>query len=194
MDNKERKFIQTFTGLQRAFGTADLTKLSIDPSTGKAKPVYGWSHNEITEKDYLDHLSGRQSIGIQPCDDKGMAKFGAIDIDDKQHSYSNFPYKKYLDIIVEKKIPIIPVRSKSNGLHLYIFLKEKVKASSVRNFLDKLLFIFDLESTTEIFPKQTELGTSEDGKPINGNFINLPYYNKTERVAINPNDGKEFTF
>ena len=96
-----RKFIETFTGLQRAFGTANLTKLSIDPSTGKARPVYGWSYNEITEKDYLDHLNGRQSIGIQPCDDKGMAKFGAIDIDDKQHSYSNFPYKKYLDIIAE---------------------------------------------------------------------------------------------
>ena len=55
MDNKERKFIETFTGLQRAFGTANLTKLSIDPSTGKARPVYGWSYNEITEKDYLDH-------------------------------------------------------------------------------------------------------------------------------------------
>ena len=111
---------------------------------------------------------------------------------ERNYGYCNI--KKYLDIIVENKIPIIPVKSKSNGLHLYVFLKEKVKASSVRNFLDKLLFVFKLESTTEIFPKQTELGTSEDGKPTNGNFINLPYYNKTERVAINPHDGNEFTF
>jgi hypothetical protein len=29
--------------------------------------------DELTEQDYLDHLNGRQSIGIQPCDDKGMA-------------------------------------------------------------------------------------------------------------------------
>ena len=93
MDKKERKFIEIFTGLPRDFGTADLSRLQIDPSTGKAKPVYGWAHSPITDQDYLDHLNGKQSIGIQPCDDKGMAKFGAIDIDDKQHSYSNFHIK-----------------------------------------------------------------------------------------------------
>ncbi len=194
-DSMESKFIEIFTGLERNYGYCNIKNGFKDENTGKIKfkpGDYGWSQNPITSQDYRDHLEGVKSIGVQPCDDEGMAKFAAIDIDPDK--YENFNIKKYLDIIVEKKIPIIPVKSKSNGLHLYVFLKEKVKASSVRNFLDKLLFIFDLESTTEIFPKQTELGTSEDGKPINGNFINLPYYNKTERVAINPNDGKEFTF
>jgi hypothetical protein len=193
MDNKERKFIETFTGLQRAFGTANLTKLSIDPSTGKAKPVYGWSYNEITEKDYLDHLNGRQSIGIQPCDDKGMAKFGAIDIDDKQHSYSNFPYKKYLDIIAEHKLPVVPVKSKSGGLHLYLFVKEPIRAVAIRNFLEGLLFTLKLPTNIEIYPKQTELGKDSEGKWNMGQYINLPYYNKTERVAFNL-DGTTFTF
>ena len=119
-----------------------------------------------------------------------MAQFGAIDIDP---DYKNFNLRKYLKNIVEKKLPIIPVKSKSGGLHLYVFLKEKTKATVIRNFLDKLLFILELESNTEIFPKQTELGQTEDGIPINGNFINLPYYNKTERVAVNPHDGVEFT-
>ena len=45
MDNKERKFIEIFTGLSRDFGTADLSRLQIDPSTGKARPVYGWAHS-----------------------------------------------------------------------------------------------------------------------------------------------------
>ena len=35
--------------------------------------------------------------------------------------------------------------------------------------------------------------TDEKGKPLNGNFINLPYYNKKERPALNL-DGTYFTF
>ena len=139
--NKEKRFIEIFSGLQRNFGVANLKKLSIDPSTGKARPVYGWAHREINDQDYLDHLNGRQSIGIQPCDDKGMAQFGAIDIDDKQHSYSNFPYKKYLDIISEHKLPIVPVKSKSGGLHLYLFVKEKIRAVAKKFFRRVITYI-----------------------------------------------------
>jgi len=191
--NKEKRFIEAFTGLQRAFGTADLTKLSIDPSTGKAKPVYGWAHHDIKDQDYLDHLTGKQSIGIQPCDDRGMAKFGAIDIDDKQHSYSNFPYKKYLEIIAEHNLPLVPVKSKSGGMHLYLFVKEPIRAVAIRNFLESLLFTLKLPTNIEIYPKQTELGKDAEGKWNMGQYINLPYYNKTERVGFNL-DGTTFTF
>jgi len=191
--NKEKRFIEIFSGLQRNFGVANLKKLSIDPSTGKARPVYGWAHREINDQDYLDHLNGRQSIGIQPCDDKGMAQFGAIDIDDKQHSYSNFPYKKYLDIISEHKLPIVPVKSKSGGLHLYLFVKEKIRAVAIRNFLEGLLLTLKLPNNIEIYPKQTELGKDAEGKWNMGQYINLPYYNKTERVGFNL-DGTTFTF
>jgi hypothetical protein len=193
MDNKERKFIEAFTGLQRNFGTADLSRLSIDPSTGKAKPVYGWAHREITDRDYLNHLLGKQSIGIQPCDDRGMARFGAIDIDDKQHSYSNFPYKKYLDIIAEHNLPLVPVRSKSGGMHLYLFVKEPIRAVAIRNFLEGLLFTLKLPTNIEIYPKQTELGKDAEGNWNMGQYINLPYYKKTERVGFNL-DGTRFTF
>jgi len=191
--NNEKIFIEAFTGLQRNFGSADLTKTKIDPTTGKVKPVYEWTGRELTKQDYLDHLNGRQSIGVQPCDDQSLAKFGAIDIDDKQHSYSNFPYKKYLDIIAENKLPLVPVKSKSGGLHLYIFLKEPAKAVFIRGFLEKLLFTLKLPTNIEIYPKQTELGQDSEGNWVNGQFINLPYYNKTERVGFNL-DGTTFTF
>lgn len=193
LGNKEKIFIDAFTGLKRDFGKADLTKLEIDPSTGKAKPVYGWAFKEITDQDYLDHLSGKKSIGIQPCDDSGMAKFGAIDIDDKQHSYKNFPFKKYLDLIVKYKLPLIPIKSKSGGLHLYLFLKEPIRAVTIRNFLEGLLFTLELPTNIEIYPKQTELGKDSEGKWKMGQYINLPYYNKTERLGLNL-DGTLFTF
>ena len=73
-----------------------------------------------------------------------MARFGAIDIDDKQHSYKDFPFKKYLDIIQKYKLPLVPIKSKSGGMHLYVFLKEPIKAATIRNFLEKLLFALKL--------------------------------------------------
>ena len=116
--------------------------------------------------------------------------FGAIDIDPK--NYTNFNLQKYLKTIEEKKLPVIPIISKSGGLHLYLFAKEKIKASEIREFLEKLLFIFGLPSKTEIYPKQTSLDSS-DGKRPSGNFINLPYYNKKDRVAVKP-DGEKIDF
>lgn len=190
----EKEFAEIFSGLKRNFGIAYLDKFTIDPDTGKKRPEkYGWSFKEITEKHYLDHLQGKTSIGIQPCDDDGMASFGAIDIDDKEHSYANFPYKKYLDIIKENNLPLIPVKSKSGGLHLYLFLKEKVRAVFLRNFLESLLYVLKLKPNTEIYPKQTELGYDEEKKEYsNGQYINLPYFNGSERIAINY-DGTSFT-
>ena len=81
----ENKFIEIFEGLKQDVGIAYLNKLETDSVTGKKRPVYGWQHKPITNQDYLDHLEGKKSIGIQPCNEENMARFGAIDIDDKQH-------------------------------------------------------------------------------------------------------------
>jgi len=184
-------FIKCFTGLQRNFGFCNINNGYKDPNTGKIKfnaGDYGWSGKSITEDDYRLHLHGKKSIGIQPCDDNGLACFGAIDIDPKV--YKDLDIKKYLDIIQEKELPLIPIKSKSNGLHLYLFTKEFVKAKVIRDFLEQVLFLFKLPITTEIFPKQTKLGSDTNGNKVNGNFINLPYFNKSERVALDPS-GKE---
>lgn len=189
----ENKFIEIFEGLKQDVGIAYLDKLETDPATGKKRPIYGWQHKPITNQDYLDHLNGKKSIGIQPCNEENMARFGVIDIDDKQHSYDNFPYRKYLDIIKDNDLPLIPIKSKSGGLHLYLFLKTPARALFVKNFLETLLFTLNLPLNTEIYPKQTELIKQEDGLLSVGQFINLPYFKKEERLAINY-DGTSFTF
>ena len=93
----ENKFIEIFTGLKRDYGYADINSAYKDPATGKLKLKYGWAAKELLESDYLDHLTGKKSIGIQPCNDEGLAKFGAIDIDSDE--YDNFDLRKYLEII-----------------------------------------------------------------------------------------------
>ena len=182
-----KDFTQYFTGLQRDFGFCNIAKGYKDPETGKIKfnsGDYGWAGKSITDKDYQEHIDGIKSIGIQPCNDNGYASFGAIDIDPK--IYKNFDIKFYLDIIQAKELPLIPIKSKSNGLHLYVFTEEPVKALEIKEFLEQVLFLFNLTIKTEIFPKQTKLGSNTEGQKMNGNFINLPYFNKVERVALNP--------
>ena len=194
MDELQKEFKKYFTGLTRNFGFCNISNGYTDPETGKIRfraGDYGWSGKPITDADYQQHLDGTKSIGIQPCNDNDLARFGAIDIDPKV--YKDLNIKFYLNTIQEKELPLIPVKSKSGGLHLYLFTKELIKAKEIKDFLEQVLFLFKLPITTEIFPKQTKLGSNTDGDKINGNFINLPYFGKNERVALDPS-GKEISF
>jgi len=182
-----KDYIKYFAGLTRNYGVCKTDQGYTDPETGKKKFKHEWSQIKITDKDYEDHLKGIKSIGIQPCTDEGTARFGAIDVD-------KYPIDKefYLKIIQEKELPLIPVLSKSGGLHLYVFTTEFVKAIEIRQFLEQMLYVFKLSIQTEIFPKQTNLkGSDEKGNKTNGNFINLPY-NGNARRALSP-DGTEMS-
>ena len=175
MDNLFSKY---FAGYDLAYGQADMSRLEIDPITKKQKPSYRWNDEDITDQVYNDHLAGERSIGIQPCTKDGLARFGAIDVDFKD--YEKYDRKKFFDTIQKFDLPLIPVLSKSGGMHLYIFLKDFVSATVLRSFLSNLLPLFKLKYDTEIFPKQTRLvKDSETGKISKGNFINLPYFKKS---------------
>ena len=183
----ENKFREIFRGLERNFGKCDLSNAKVNPDTGKLViPVndYGWSGRPVTDEDYQKHLDGEISIGIQPCTEEGKVIFAAIDVD----QYKDFNKEQFFKRLHENEIPLIPVKSKSGGFHLYLHLKEPTSAVMVKKFLKGLLYTLKLPTKTEIFPKQTDTSSSV------GNFINLPYFGKTERVAIDPRDGSEFTF
>jgi len=189
------KYIKFFDGFRKAYGTAELKNAERDPDSGKLKlpnGAYGWTHQELTDDIYEKHLNGTLSIGVQACTENSEARFGVIDIDPK--SYDNFDKKLIIDKIQEYKLPLIPVLSKSGGMHLYLFMGSFVLATKIVSFLSNLLPIFKLPPNCEIFPKQTQLTKDpESGKTNVGQFINLPYFKKSERLAINL-DGKPFTF
>ena len=190
----EKKYIKIFDGYRAAYGLADFEheEATVDPETGKIKPVYRWNYEPLTEEIYQSHLNGKISIGIQPCNQNSEAKFGVIDVDPK--NYANYDKKFIIDKIQEYKLPLIPVLSKSGGLHLYLFINEFVLATVIVSFLSNLLSLFKLKPNNEIFPKQTQLTKDpETGTIKPGQFINLPYFKKSERLGINL-DGVPFTF
>jgi hypothetical protein len=186
------RYIEYFNGYRNAYGVADFNHQDsrVDSETGKKKPVYRWNYEELTKDIYQQHLEGKLSIGIQPCTEDSEVKFGVIDIDPKD--YANFNKKDYLDIIQGYDLPLLPVESKSGGLHLFLFMEKFTNASLIRSFLTNLLSLFGLKQDTEIFPKQTQLTKdSETGQLRPGQFINLPYFGE-ERKALNI-DGTTFT-
>jgi hypothetical protein len=188
----EKKYIQIFDGYKGAYGVADWTNVKIDPVSGKKKPDYRWNFEPFTDQIFIDHLNGVKSVGIQPTNENSEVKFGLIDID--PNNYVNYDKKFFIDKIQEFKLPLIPIESKSGGLHLFIFMKEFVSATLLVSFLKNLLPLFNLKPDCEIFPKQTQLTKdTETGELRPGQFINLPYYKRTERQALNV-DGTPFTF
>ena len=144
----------------------------------------------LQTSDYLDHLSGKKSIGIQPCRIDKTVQFGCIDVDPPD--YGTFKIEKYLASIQQHKLPIVPILSKSGGLHCYVFLKEPVPTIDLIEALKAFLLPLELKPTTEVFPKQKELQKDDKGDIKPGNFINLPYYNNgdSNRYAIDRNNSK----
>ena len=187
----EKRYIEFFTGYKNAYGVADFNHQDsyIDSETGKKKPVYRWNYEPLTDEVYDQHLKGELSIGIQPCTENSEVRFGVIDIDPKD--YEEFNKKDYIDIIQQYELPLLPIESKSGGLHLFLFMDKFTNASVVKSFLSNLLSLFGLKPDCEIFPKQTQLTKdSETGNLKPGQFINLPYFGD-KRKGLNI-DGTTF--
>ena len=187
----DKRYIKFFDGYRAAYGLADFEhqEAVVDPESGKKKPVYRWNYEPLTEKVYQAHLNGKLSIGVQPCNENKEARLGVIDVDPKD--YDDFNKKFFIDIIQDYDLPLIPIESKSGGLHLCLFMDDFISAKDIVSFLTNLLPLFKLKPNNEIFPKQTELTKHEEtGKLKPGQFINLPYYGD-KRHALNV-DGTPF--
>ena len=184
------EFIKLFTGYEGDFGIADMSKTSLDTSKNKIKPNYEWAGRPVSSIDYKNHLEGKISIGIQPCRLNKTVQFGCIDIDPPD--YGEFKVEEYLALFEQYKLPLIPILSKSGGLHCYLFLKEPIPTIDLIEAFKSFLLPLGLSSTTEVFPKQKELKEDDKGDIKPGNFINLPYYNNGDstRYAVDKNNSK----
>lgn len=125
---------------------------------------------EVNSELLVKHLEGDFAVGVCPVQADGKCFFGVIDID-----YYKDKILKVLDFIKEYQLPLLPFRSKSGGLHLYLFVRKSVSAKSMRETLSKIVYYFCLDSLygdnkVEIFPKQ-------DKAKGFGSCITLPYFN-----------------
>ena len=138
--------------------------------TGKTRGKNYTIVEPVIDELYVKHLVGEQGLGIIPIRSDGTVVFSVLDVD----VYST-DHAQILQTIYGYSLPLIPFRSKSGGLHLYIFYDSAVKANESITILTQLKHLLCLDKKTEIFPKQKALKPDEVG-----NWINLPYFNSLE--------------
>ena len=175
-------FAELFRGNQNSHGVHIPEK---NPVEGEKAEGKSFTRNQkITHNHLLKHLHGEESIGVSPLDDNGNIRFAVIDVDE-------YPLKpvKFLKLAKATGIPFVGFRSKSGGLHLYLFFSQDTPASSALPIVRLLRQLFSLKADTEIFPKQTRLVGAGAG-----NWINLPYFKCKEsaRYAYSY-DGQELS-
>ena len=182
------KFRKIFTGLEERFGYHQ-----IDTSIGDGKKsgtsfTSSYAH---TEEMWKAHLEGTKfdvktknktiqadSLGLCPIKSDSTCMWGAIDLDEYKPNVEEL-FKKIKSI----NVPFIPFKSKSGGIHVYIFLTESVPALLLREKLHTIKNIFGDCKPDKIFPVQKYLNLDKGSA---GSWINLPYYNakNTERYMI----------
>mgnify|MGYP003145425265 CR=1 FL=1 len=156
-----KRLLNLFNGDLDQFITTSLTG-EVD-ERGKKQAEYVTLQQKVTAKVWERHLEGKTRIGLRPEKDE-KAKWGCIDVDPS--TYKNYSSKKYIDIIKNYKLPLVPVRSKSGGLHLFLFLKDWAPVQQIRKKLDEWNNTFFMAN--EVFPMNKA--------------VTMPYYNMNATI------------
>lgn len=173
-----------FAGLESAYGATKITnEIRHD---GKNEVRSFTVKRPVTDELWENHLKGVEpALGIVPINENNECKWGCIDID----TYP-FDHKKLIQKIRKNNYPLVVIRSKSGGAHVFLFTEEFIPASLMRQKL--ILMASNLGyAKAEIFPKQSTI-KAERGDI--GNFLNMPYHggDRTVRYAIG-DDGNSLT-
>lgn len=171
-------FLKVFQG-NRDFYLEHLIDLEKTPTKGNKNNAQAYfQNNTLEDRAYIGHVTGLKGLGVCPVFDTDKASFGCIDIDN--YSLST---KKLVQAIYDLELPLFPCRSKSGGLHIYLFLMRPVKAKILIGVLEEVVQVLGIdktfgESKVEIFPKQEKLS-----KGAKGSCITIPYFNSDEPIS-----------
>lgn len=183
MSDYASDFIAYFEGhrdyyVEQVFDVLEAVKNAKEGIYKKVESKSYYVDNSVTEGIFQKHLRGERAIGISPINEDNEAIFGVIDID-----MYNVPEKivKLIDVLYEYAIPLVPCRTKSGGLHLYLFLRSFTSAERVKQSLENVVRIFAIDKLftdssgnchTEVFPLQTTVSSKKKG-----HTITVPYFN-----------------
>lgn len=162
--------MKLFEGHSSAHGTHGVPERDGDNPKWGIKGTARTLREPVTEKLWVEHLAGRVPLGVICIREDSRCRWGAIDVDEYSEDLIDIIHR-----VDQRKLPLVPCRSKSGGLHLFLFLDRFEPASEVQSKLRDLAASLGLTGS-EIFPKQTRV-LSERGDV--GNWIVMPYYGDT---------------
>jgi hypothetical protein len=151
---------------------------------GTLKDFANKSYSPLTEQRLLNHLSGKEVIGLYPLLADNSSWFIAADFDESESGKRSWQdeVKIFIDACEKYKLPVYIERSRSGrGGHVWIFFEKNYPAFKSRRILLHILesagiiSSFDKNSTYDrLFPNQDAHG----GKGL-GNLIALPLQKKS---------------
>jgi hypothetical protein len=164
------RFIRLFCGYENGHGQHRLNAAAED--SGKLKGQASTKGFGATKKEYIEHLAGNgTSLGIIPLLLNNTCWFGVIDIDIKGDRPLKETPEQLEKRIRKMELPLVVCRSKSGGVHLYLFGIEPLPAKALIDKLREVSAILGYGGC-EIFPKQSTRVNERDF----GNWINIAYY------------------
>ena len=176
-DSIVERFMLLFSGLERAHGEYTLDrKMPRETATGKLRGRAVTVQRPVTKELWCGHLDGSpKGLGIIPIREDDSCVWAVIDID-----RYDLDLKQICERLAEG--PLVPVLSKSGGIHIFLFLKEPLPAKTVRKAMQDWAKALGFGGV-EVFPKQTHLDATDSG-----GWLNMPYYDcaggHATRVAL----------
>lgn len=172
-DGLIQRFADLYAGNPRSCG-------QYDPETAKmfTKP------QGPEARDFDAHFAGVTGLGVVPILDDDTCEWAAIDIDCHGDGEGDIDIAKIDEIIRNQVLPLVPCRSKSGGVHAYMFMDKPQPAVRIKVLLARWAGVLGFPGC-EVFPKQARLASAK-GPKQQGNWINLPYFAgiKTDRYAF----------
>jgi hypothetical protein len=159
-----------FASYSRASGTHGVPERDPNGLKWSIKKTAKTMNLTVTEELWSQHIGGKRPLGLVSILDDSTCSWGCIDID----KY-NVDHLEVIARIESMKLPLVPCRSKSNGLHLFMFMKEPVQAAIVQLALRNIAAMIGF-ADSEIFPKQTQIQSHEGDS---GSWMVMPYFGGT---------------
>lgn len=184
MTDVAQSMMDLFEGFSSAHGTHGVPEHDENSGKWAIKKTARTLREPVTLDLWRQHINGTRPLGVICIREDSMCRWGAIDIDEY--------HEDLIDIIKrveQRRLPLVPCRSKSGGLHLFLFLREWWPADRVQAVLRDVAASLGL-SGSEIFPKQTQV-KSERGDV--GNWIVMPYFGSTYDGKLKEQAGVKIT-
>lgn len=167
MKNAAQRFHELFEGSETLHGTHGEPDLDDNGVKWGIKRTARTLKGPATQDLWANHLGGKKPLGVIPIRNDNMCVWGSADVDDY-----DVDAVATVQRVEAAKLPLVPCRSKSGGLHLFLFASEPVPAEVMQGVLRAIAATLGFAGC-EIFPKQTRI-MAEHGDQ--GNWMVMPYF------------------
>lgn len=181
MTTPAEKMMTLFLGFEDAHGTHGSTdKNSNKGGKLEIKKSARTIREPVTVELWEKHLSGDRPLGIIPIRRDNTSVWGCIDVDRYDINHG-----EVVKEIKKRNLPLVVCKTKSGGIHAYLFLKSPSPAIELRSVLKNIAASLGW-GDCEIFPKQNQILVEKGDL---GNWLNMPYLNgdETSRYCVKEN-------